>query len=137
MIITDFLTVATGEIDGLLVQTEIQADREPIQALKRGQGLRPVFYFAGVAAAVFIFNSLIQISSSSKGRTFLWTARFLCFISKAWRLFNHIAKRYESSRRNMNNFTFFQKPVDKSSLAKKLSPAFGPHLWSANLMPVG
>jgi hypothetical protein len=114
VIITDFLTVATGEIDGLLVQTEIQADREPIQALKRGQGLRPVFYFAGVAAAVFIFNSLIQISSSSKGDSFLWTARFLCLVSTAWRLFNHLARRYTSSRRNMNNFTFCQVPVDKS-----------------------
>jgi hypothetical protein len=59
VIITDFLAVANGEIDRLLVQTEIQADREPIQALKRGQGLKPVICFAGVAAAVFIFNPLI------------------------------------------------------------------------------
>lgn len=114
MIITDFLAVATRKIDRQPEQTEIQADRGSIQALKCAQRPKLVFYIAGAVVLVFIFNSLIQISSSSKGAGFLWTARFSCLISRAWRLFNPMANRHVFSRRNMNNFTFCQEPVDKS-----------------------
>jgi len=56
--------------------------------------------------SVFIFNSLIQISSSSKGGAFLWTASFFPYPSSTWRLFNLVLSSHAGGASNMNNFQF-------------------------------
>jgi len=67
-----------------------------------------------VACLVFIYISLIQISSSSKHGKFLWTGWFFYFKSSTWRLFNPVASCHAMNRVGMNNFQVFHQPVDKS-----------------------
>jgi hypothetical protein len=71
---------------------------------------------------MFIFNSLIQISSSNKARDFLCTALFFPYRSSTWPLFNLVFSAVPATLPNVNNFDLPASAVDKSWLVQKLSP---------------
>jgi hypothetical protein len=61
----------------------------------------------------YLLNSLIQISSSSKGRDFLWISLFSLFLSMTCRLFNCVWSSTVSASGKMNNFDEMAMRVDK------------------------
>ena len=76
----------------------------------------------GALSSMFIFNLLIQISSSNKGHDFLCTALFFPCQSSTWRLFNLVFSALPGTPPNMNNFDLPASSVDKSWFVQKLSP---------------
>ena len=83
-------------------------------------------------ALVFIFNFLIQISSSSKGRRCLWTRWIFRFQSSTCCLSKPVVLGPANRPPQVNNFHNCTTPVDKCGVVKKLSPGFQRLLdWSA------
>ena len=74
--------------------------------------------------AMLIFNSLVQISSSSKGGNFLWTESLFPSLSRTWKLFNQVFRGRLTCCSGMNNFSKEPSPVDNSNVVKKLSTDF-------------
>jgi hypothetical protein len=103
VIIADFQTLATALRQQAAKAGDHKASLMPCDAFFKadhGQPWRkPHSFLPPQTSSVFIFISLIQISSSSKGRTFLWIASFFSFKSRTWRLFNPVPTAHELSRR--------------------------------------
>lgn len=69
-------------------------------------------------------NLLVQISSSSKASSFLWTDAKSLVESKTWRLFKSVPRPALDCFVNLNNFAQRPTAVDKSVVVQKLSPWF-------------
>jgi hypothetical protein len=80
VIITDFLLLPKKPVAGLGARR--------LAGRNRASGLLARGEFLAETSSLLVFNSFIQISSSSKGTNFQWITFFFHFGSMTWQLFN-------------------------------------------------
>ena len=72
----------------------------------------------------YLLNSLIQISSSSKGCDFLWISPLSPLKSTTYELFKHVFRTLLSAQPDVHKQGIRHYSVDNSAFSLKLSPAF-------------